>query len=84
MNDRTQSPSDHYASAVRLLATAESPGVATDTAILAALCAIASTLLASAPRRVRRRVHESTRRKQRELDSDRSAGWARYGPPGVK
>jgi hypothetical protein len=60
VNDRTQSPSDHYASAVRLLAAAESPGVATDTATLAALCAIASTLLASAPRRARRRDHEST------------------------
>jgi hypothetical protein len=54
VNDRTQSPSDHYVSAVRLLAAAESPGVATDTATLAALCAIASALLALTPRRARR------------------------------
>jgi hypothetical protein len=50
----SRTPSDHYRDAVRLLAAAESPGVDTDIARIAALAAIGHVLLASAPRRARR------------------------------
>jgi hypothetical protein len=54
------SSSDHYRAALRLLGAAESPGVATDIATVAALAAIAHAILALAPRRARRRKHTPT------------------------
>ena len=54
MNTEPQGPSEHYAAAVRLLAAAESPGVDTDVARIAALAALGHAVLAGAPRRARR------------------------------
>jgi hypothetical protein len=56
-----QRPADHYASAVRLLATAESAGTDMNIAVVAALCALGHALLAGAPRRARRPDHAPNR-----------------------
>jgi hypothetical protein len=47
-------PSDYYVEATRLLSVAQSPGVDPGIQQTAALAAIASALLCSAPRRARR------------------------------
>jgi hypothetical protein len=60
----TQSPSDHYRDAVRLLAAAESAGTDPAVQAVAALAAIGHCLLAAAPRRARRAQHEPSRRRE--------------------
>jgi hypothetical protein len=53
-----RTPSDYYREATRLLAVAQSPGVDPGIQQTAALAAIASALLCTAPRRARRAPHE--------------------------
>jgi hypothetical protein len=55
MTITTRSPSEHYTEAERLLATAESPTIDPGLRDLAAMLVIGHALLASAPRRARRR-----------------------------
>lgn len=61
MPTQAHTPSDHHAEAVRLLAVAESVGTDTTVQTVAALAAIGHALLASAPRRARRRPAEPGR-----------------------
>jgi hypothetical protein len=58
----TQSASDDYAAALRLLAAAESPGVDQDVAVRAALVGIGYAVLSAAPRRARRDRHRDAGR----------------------